>query len=706
MGEPIYGTIASAAWDGFIPSSANPDNPAWVATYVRKRSQIAARPRPDIVETPDIICVSLQWENSSAIIVNVYNPGPGQRATSVHSLTEVTLDPSLPTAVVGNFNLHHAAWSLNDQHGWGPSCITADQLIEWLASNSLTLENNTQVPTRIGRTNQQDSILDLTFWNYAATANDSFTDWECRPDLALRSDHNAITWSIYANEEDNRNVIREHETQYHIDASRQSEWRQEYLDAIRDSASISFNNPNEIIAATETMLKACNSATEAMMPMRTAHSPDKAQWWNDECAISLRQLHSARNQDQPRARARFRATVCKAKQDWATNVILDTPQKRVWGLTQWFAGRRTAQTPPIRTPSGLAIEPEDQCRAFADAFFPQQIPNVGQSQPSDPPARPIHPFHPVTHHEIGDALADTSNTSAPGPSGIGYRLVKWAFGETPDLFEQLFNACLLHGIHPPQLKSATIVIIAKPRKADKANPRAYRPIALLECFSKLMEKVVASRIAFEAGKYELIPTTQFGGRPKSSVIDACLSLTHDVQAAWKNRLTASALAIDIKGYFDNIHHERLVHMLCLLGFAPEITNWMKAFLADRSVIVRVDNHKSRPIPIAGVGIPQGSPISPILSSIYTAFVLTTLDETPNVSLRAYVDNQLLLATGSMVEQNAARLTDAFKAVQRRLIALGLSVDFDKSELIHFTRSRADPSSLPTVCLQPPHGPSI
>jgi ribonuclease HI len=705
-GEPIYGSIANAAWEGFTPSGANANNPARVATYVRKRSRIGARPRPDIVETPDIICVSLQWSDKSFTIVNVYNPGPGRRATSVHALLEVNLDPSIPTAVAGDFNLHHVAWSLNDRLGWGPSCTAADKLIEWLASNTLTLENNTQIPTRIGRTNQQDSILDLTFWNHAATTTDMFTDWECRPDLALRSDHNAITWSISADGEDNLNVVREPDTKHHIDASRQSEWRQEYLDYIKVNSPLALSTPNEVITATETIINACSHATASTMPKRTAHSPDKAKWWNDECAIALRQLRSSHNQERPRARARFRATVRKAKRDWATNVILDTPQKRIWGLTHWFAGKRTSQTPPIRTPTGLAVEPEAQCRAFADAFFPQQGPNVEQIQPSDPPACPTRPFHRITQREIEDALSDTSNTSAPGPSGIGYRLIKWAVGETPELFAHLFNAYLSLGIHPPQLKSAIIAIIAKPRKADKSNPRSYRPIALLECISKLLEKVVASRIAFEVGRYKLVPTTQFGGRPKSSVIDACLSLTHDVQAAWKNGLAASALAIDIKGYFDNVNHNRLVHTLRLLGFAPEVTNWLQSFLADRTVIVRVDNYKSQPIPIAGVGIPQGSPISPILSSIYTAFALNALDGIPNVSLRAYVDDQLLLATTSSVEQNAARLTEAFKAVQRRLIALGLSIDFDKSELIHFTRSRVDSASLPPVDLNPPQGMPI
>jgi hypothetical protein len=71
-------------------------------------------------------------------------------------------------------------------------------------------------------------------------------------------------------------------------------------------------------------------------------------------------------------------------------------------------------------------------------------------------------MQPITRHEIEDALADTSNTSAPGPLGIGYRLIKWAVSETPEVFVKLFNACLSQGIHPPQLKAATVAIIAKP----------------------------------------------------------------------------------------------------------------------------------------------------------------------------------------------------------------------------------------------------
>jgi hypothetical protein len=197
--------------------------------------------------------------------------------------------------------LHHAVWALNNCPGWGPSCTAADQLIEWLTSNMLTLENNTQVPTRIGRTNQQDSILDLTFWNHAATTNNTFTDWECCPDLALHSNHNAITWSIHADRENNSNVVREPDTKYHVNTSRQLEWRQAYLDAIRDSVLMSLNSQIGVITATETIIKACDHATAITVPARTTHLPDKAKWWNDNCAIALCHLQSAHNQERPRA---------------------------------------------------------------------------------------------------------------------------------------------------------------------------------------------------------------------------------------------------------------------------------------------------------------------------------------------------------------------------------------------------------------------
>ena len=63
-------------------------------------------------------------------------------------------------------------------------------------------------------------------------------------------------------------------------------------------------------------------------------------------------------------------------------------------------------------------------------------------QAEDPPLLPPRDLPPISQAEISAALATTSNKSAPGLSGIGYHLIKWAFASRPDRFLDLFNASI------------------------------------------------------------------------------------------------------------------------------------------------------------------------------------------------------------------------------------------------------------------------
>jgi hypothetical protein len=314
------------------------------------------------------------------------------------------------------------------------------------------------------------------------------------------------------------------------------------------------------------------------MPRRTNKVLQRAKWWNNDCDQAFHNLRHVSSADRAHARSHFRAAVRSAKRNWAADIIQNTPQPEVWKHCQWAAGRPLRRIPPTRTPNGLSADPEAQSHAFATSFFPSTAPQVPIHLPNDPPPLPSRQFPPITPEEILDALNGTSNTSAPGKSSITWRLIKWAFGISPVEITSLFNACLEFGHHPSSLKTTVVSVIPKPRKADMSDPSSYRPISLLECLSKLLEKVIARRLIFEIGKFNLVPTNQFGGRDKSSVIDACLSLTHDIQAAWENGLVASALTIDIKGYFNHINHSRLIHTLHLLGFAPQLVSWLRSFL--------------------------------------------------------------------------------------------------------------------------------
>ena len=89
------------------------------------------------------------------------------------------------------------------------------------------------------------------------------------------------------------------------------------------------------------------------------------------------------------------------------------------------------------------------------------------------------------------AIRGTSNMSAAGPDGIGYRLIKLIL-ETRLGKEQvaLIVDHLESGLIPERWKEMKIVIIPKPGR-DLTQTKNWRPINLINCVGKIGEKVVA-----------------------------------------------------------------------------------------------------------------------------------------------------------------------------------------------------------------------
>jgi hypothetical protein len=163
-----------------------------------------------------------------------------------------------------------------------------------------------------------------------------------------------------------------------------------------------------------------------------------------------------------------------------------------------------------------------------------------------------------------------ANKSAPGTSGIDWSLLKKGWHGMKDHLVDVFNACFQMGHHLAQWKEAKVVAIPKPDKPDYSLPKAHRPISLLETMSKLLEKVVAKRMQHDIVAHKLIYTNQFGGRTHSSCLDAGLTLLHDVQSVHRAGLKAGIILFDVRGFFDNVNHSRMMAILENLGYAPEL----------------------------------------------------------------------------------------------------------------------------------------
>ena len=116
-------------------------------------------------------------------------------------------------------------------------------------------------------------------------------------------------------------------------------------------------------------------------------------------------------------------------------------------------------------------------------------------------------------------------------------------------------------------------------------------------------------------KYKILARQQFGALPLRSSVDLTTCLTHDIETALAKGLTATIATLDIKGAFDTVLPGRLVRRLREQGWPTQLCNWISSFATNREVCIRIDGEIGEPISIS-CGLPQGSPISPILFMLY------------------------------------------------------------------------------------------
>ena len=137
---------------------------------------------------------------------------------------------------------------------------------------------------------------------------------------------------------------------------------------------------------------------------------------------------------------------------------------------------------------------------------------------------------PFSLLEIQEALKACSNVSAPGSNHITWQYLKVILANNTYAVDilSLANTCLVLHHWPRHFKELVSVIIPKPDKPAYDTSKAFRPIVLLNTLGKLIEKIIARRLQFDAVKYGILHSNQLGGVPQQSTEDAGVFLTHFV----------------------------------------------------------------------------------------------------------------------------------------------------------------------------------
>ena len=230
----------------------------------------------------------------------------------------------------------------------------------------------------------------------------------------------------------------------------------------------------------------------------------------------------------------------------------------------------------------------------------------------DPCSKSIF-VHPTNETEVLNIVKLHNSTKSTYFEGISQLIIKHVihFIVKPIVF--ICNLSFLSGKVPKNLKVGKIIPIFK--KGDPHKFSNYRPITLLPCFSKILEKSIYNRLFNHINKNNLLTVSQYSFRKNSSCGHALIDLHDHILNKLDNKLHTLGLFLDLSKAFDVINHDILLTKLKYFGIRGIAWEWFRDYLSDRIQFTSYNSFISDRERIQ-YGVPQGSMLGALLFLIY------------------------------------------------------------------------------------------
>lgn len=301
-----------------------------------------------------------------------------------------------------------------------------------------------------------------------------------------------------------------------------------------------------------------------------------------------------------------------------------------------------AHVPHVVLPNGAASSrPADISEVFTHHFreffkasgeresspeFEENVRNFCGELPQVPSSLADTLTAPVSYEELWDAVGSMNQSSAPGPDGIPLSFYKAFFSCLKDPLLEMVNAFFTHGVRPLSFKEGNIVLITKPG-GEPSDPRAYRPITLLNTDYKIVATIISRRLS-KVLPHVMSPA-QTCSVPGRSIFSA-LSLTRDLFAfATRTGIPGCFVSLDQAKAFDRVEHRYLMAVLRSFGFPMELITRLNLLYRGLTSRLLVNGQLSAPFPVER-GIRQGCPLSPLLFVLAIDPLLRRVANSPGI----------------------------------------------------------------------------
>ena len=147
------------------------------------------------------------------------------------------------------------------------------------------------------------------------------------------------------------------------------------------------------------------------------------------------------------------------------------------------------------------------------------------------------------------------------------------------------------------------------------------------------------------------------------------------------------VTFDLKGAFNGVATDVLLSCPRAHRIPEEYVQWIQDFCIERSATIAINGLTSTPKSLENAGLPQGSPLSPLLFLFFNANLVKSVINKSRGAV-AFVDDYSAWVTSDSVESNVTKLqTLIVNPLERWAGVSGTIFRPDKSYMTHFTRNK-------------------
>lgn len=533
----------------------------------------------------DLTGITLTTSNHSLNIYSVYNPPDSDSTIHILYSHLSSLLVSTNILLTGDFNKHDPLWT-GALYPDRTTCSDTTLILQTLATHHLLPCLPPATPTFYSDAHKTWSTLDLVF----ATENIADAIIKCETDSGHSSDHLAVCTTL---DLDIAQFNPEPCPQF-----READWKgfNKNMGSClqQDPLPTSFDTRKDLDRGVDRMTQVFQEEIAKVLP-KTKLCPYSKHWWSRElsdlrkkfvkaaCKVHKKNAPYEAAEEALKARQEYHAAIRKQKKWHWQNFVENADERSIWLANKYVSkpsgNLGATRIPPLQHANGVAQSTEEKSQVLLETFFPPPPPaDTGDITDFDYPESVPH--SQITTQDIMQAIADLNPFKAPGPKAISNAAIKHAAELIEPTLTAMANTSITLGYHPSEWHVFTTITLRKPGKDDYTIPKAYRPIALEDTISKVIESVIARHLATLAEEFGLLADHNFGGRPGRTTMDAVLLVVQRIKDAWRTKSIVSALFLDISQAFPTVSHGRLLHNLRKRCIPEPLVKWLESFLTD------------------------------------------------------------------------------------------------------------------------------